>query len=259
MHFYCYFRLYFSSYIIMIKVQNLYKSFGDKEILKNLNFSIKNGESVCIIGKSGIGKSILLKHIIGLMKPDKGYININGKTINELSFSDLQKIRNKISMVFQFGALFDFMSVIENVSLPLQKLTNFSKDKIIECAKQSLYEVGLEGSENMMPSELSGGMKKRVGIARAISANPEYILYDEPTTGLDPIMTHSINNLIKKIHNEEKLTSIIVTHEMKTVQNVANRVIFLDKGEIKYDGSPDDMKSSQDKTVLQFLEVSGSL
>tara|TARA_Y100001936_G_C16092761_1_gene688087 strand:- start:3132 stop:3863 length:732 start_codon:yes stop_codon:yes gene_type:complete len=243
----------------MIKVQNLYKSFGDKEILKNLNFSIKNGESVCIIGKSGIGKSILLKHIIGLMKPDKGYININGKTINELSFSDLQKIRNKISMVFQFGALFDFMSVIENVSLPLQKLTNFSKDKIIECAKQSLYEVGLEGSENMMPSELSGGMKKRVGIARAISANPEYILYDEPTTGLDPIMTHSINNLIKKIHNEEKLTSIIVTHEMKTVQNVANRVIFLDKGEIKYDGSPDDMKSSQDKTVLQFLEVSGSL
>lgn len=243
----------------MIKVQNLYKSFGDKEILKNLNFSIKNGESVCIIGKSGIGKSILLKHMIGLMKPDKGYININGKTINELSFSDLQKIRNKISMVFQFGALFDFMSVIENVSLPLQKLTNFSKDKIIECAKQSLYEVGLEGSENMMPSELSGGMKKRVGIARAISANPEYILYDEPTTGLDPIMTHSINNLIKKIHNEEKLTSIIVTHEMKTVQNVANRVIFLDKGEIKYDGSPDDMKSSQDKTVLQFLEVSGSL
>jgi len=243
----------------MIKVQNLYKSFGDKEILKNLNFSIKNGESVCIIGKSGIGKSILLKHMIGLMKPDKGYININGKTINELSFSDLQKIRNKISMVFQFGALFDFMSVIENVSLPLQKLTNFSKDKIIECAKQSLYEVGLEGSENMMPSELSGGMKKRVGIARAISANPEYILYDEPTTGLDPIMTHSINNLIKKIHNEEKLTSIIVTHEMKTVQNVANRVIFLDKGEIKYDGPPDDMKSSQDKTVLQFLEVSGSL
>ena len=243
----------------MIKIQKLYKSFGDKEILKNLNFSINNGECVCVIGKSGIGKSVLLKHMIGLMYPDKGYVNIDGQIINELNFSDLQKIRSKISMVFQFGALFDFMSVIENVSLPLYKLTNFSKDKIIEHAKKSLHEVGLEGAEDMMPSELSGGMKKRVGIARAISANPEYMLYDEPTTGLDPIMTNSINNLIKKIHNEEKLTSIIVTHEMKTVRNVANRVLFLDEGKIKYDGTPQNMRNSKDKTVLQFLEVSSSL
>jgi phospholipid/cholesterol/gamma-HCH transport system ATP-binding protein len=243
----------------MIKIKNLYKSFGDRVILKNLNFSIQNGECVSIIGKSGIGKSILLKHIIGLMKPDSGEIYVNDKLINDLSFKDLQKIRNKISMVFQFGALFDFMNVIDNVSLPLKKLTDFSDNKILEYSKKSLIEVGLEGAELMMPSELSGGMKKRVGIARAISANPEYILYDEPTTGLDPIMTHSINNLIRKIHNEEKLTSIIVTHEMKTVQNVSNRVLFLDEGVIKYDGHPSEMHNCQDKTVLQFLEVSGSL
>lgn len=243
----------------MIKIKNLYKSFGDRDILKNLNFSIKNGECVAIIGKSGIGKSVLLKHIIGLMKPDRGEIHINDKIVNSLSFKDLQKIRKKISMVFQFGALFDFLNVIENVSLPLKKLTNYSIFEIEKYAKKSLYEVGLDGSEYMMPSELSGGMKKRVGIARAISANPEYILYDEPTTGLDPIMTHSINNLIKKIHNEEKLTSIIVTHEMKTVQNVSDRVIFLDEGIIKYDGLPSKMHTCKDKTVLEFLEVSGSL
>ena len=243
----------------MIKIKNLHKSFGDRVILNNLNFSIKNGECVAIIGKSGIGKSVLLKHIIGLMKPDSGEIHINDKIVNSLSFKELQKIRNKISMVFQFGALFDFLNVIENVSLPLKKLTNYSKVEIDKYAKESLIDVGLEGSEYMMPSELSGGMKKRVGIARAISANPEYILYDEPTTGLDPIMTHSINNLIKKIHNEEKLTSIIVTHEMKTVQNVSDRVLFLDEGTIKYDGSPSNMHTSKDKTVLEFLEVSGSL
>jgi len=243
----------------MIKIKNLHKSFGDRVILNNLNFSIKNGECIAIIGKSGIGKSVLLKHIIGLMKPDNGEIHINDKIVNALSFKELQKIRNKISMVFQFGALFDFLNVIENVSLPLKKLTNYSKVEIDKYAKESLIDVGLEGAEYMMPSELSGGMKKRVGIARAISANPEYILYDEPTTGLDPIMTHSINNLIKKIHNEEKLTSIIVTHEMKTVQNVSDRVLFLDEGTIKYDGSPSNMHTSKDKTVLEFLEVSGSL
>jgi len=243
----------------MIKIQNLYKSFGDRVILKNLSFSIKSGECVSIIGKSGIGKSILLKHLIGLMQPDSGEIYVNDKLINDLTFKELQKVRNKISMVFQFGALFDFMNVIDNVSLPLKKLTNFSDKEIESHAKKSLTEVGLEGAELMMPSELSGGMRKRAGIARAISANPEYILYDEPTTGLDPIMTHSINNLIKKIHNEEKLTSIIVTHEMKTVQNVSDRVLFLDDGAIKYDGPPSNMHKSKDKTVLQFLEVSGSL
>ena len=202
---------------------------------------------------------ILLKHMIGLMKPDIGEIWIDEKMINGLSLKELQKIRAKIGMVFQFGALFDFMNVIDNISLPLKKMAKLSKDEIIEHAKKALEEVDLKGCEYMMPSELSGGMKKRVGIARAIVSNPDYILYDEPTTGLDPIMTDTINKLIKKIHYEENLTSIIVTHEMRTVFEIGTRVLFLDDGIIKYDGSPDNMKKSKDKTVLQFLSGSSSL
>ena len=190
----------------MIKIKNLHKSFGNKKILNGLSLTVNDGESVCIIGKSGIGKSILLKHITGLMLPDKGEVWLHDKMINSLSFKELQSIRAKIGMVFQFGALFDFMSVIENLALPLKKLTNHSDNDIIELSEQALEEVGLEGVGNFMPSELSGGMKKRVSIARAIVAGPEYILYDEPTTGLDPIMTDSINKLIKKIHIEENLT-----------------------------------------------------
>ena len=243
----------------MIKVKQLYKSFGEKKVLEGLDFTIKNGECVCIIGKSGIGKSILLKHIIGLMRPDIGEIWINNQMINNLKLKELQKIRTRVGMVFQFGALFDFMNVIDNVSLPLKKLANFSDKDAIDNAKRALEEVDLKGCEYMMPSELSGGMRKRVGIARAIVASPEYILYDEPTTGLDPIMTDSINKLIKKIHYEDKLTSIIVTHEMRTVYEVATRVLFLDNGIIKYDGTPDDMRKSKDKTILQFLSGSSSL
>ena len=243
----------------MIKINNLYKSFSDKEILKGLNLTINDGECVCIIGKSGIGKSILLKHITGLMIPDMGEVWLHDQMINTLRFKELQKIRARIGMFFQFGALFDFMSVLRNVALPLEKLTNHSSEKIIELSEKALEEVGLEGVGHLMPSELSGGMKKRVGIARAIVAQPNYILYDEPTTGLDPIMTDSINKLIKKIHIDEKLTSIIVTHEMRTVHTVADRVLFLDDGIIKYDGSPNEMKNSDNKTVLQFLAGSSSL
>ena len=243
----------------MIKINNLYKSFGDKDILKGLNLTVNDGECVCIIGKSGIGKSILLKHITGLMIPDMGEVWLHDQMINTLRFKELQKIRARIGMVFQFGALFDFMSVLKNVALPLEKLTNHSSEKIIELSEKALEEVGLEGVGHLMPSELSGGMKKRVGIARAIVAQPNYILYDEPTTGLDPIMTDSINKLIKKIHIDEKLTSIIVTHEMRTVYTVADRVLFLDDGIIKYDGSPNEMKNSDNKTVLQFLAGSSSL
>ena len=243
----------------MIKIKNLHKSFGNKKILNGINLNVNDGESVCVIGKSGIGKSILLKHITGLMLPDKGEVWLHDKMINSLSFKELQSIRSKIGMVFQFGALFDFMSVIENLALPLKKLTNHSNSEIIELSEKALEEVGLEGVGSFMPSELSGGMKKRVSIARAIVAGPEYILYDEPTTGLDPIMTDSINKLIKKIHIEENLTSIIVTHEMRTVHTVADRVLFLDDGVIKYDGPPSQMKNSDNKTILQFLAGSSSL
>ena len=238
----------------MIKIKNLYKSFGDRVILKNLNFSIKNGECVAIIGKSGIGKSVLLKHIIGLMKPDKGEIHINDKRVNSLSFKELQKIRKKISMVFQFGALFDFLNVSESVSLPLKKLTNHSFVEIEKYAKKSLYEVGLDGSEYMMPSELSGGMKKRVGIARAIAVRPKYILYDEPTTGLDPVMTDSINKLISKLHTLENVTSIIVTHDMRTVYEVTDRVLMIHEGKIIFDDLSEKIKKSEDVVVRNFIQ-----
>tara|TARA_Y100001960_G_C14739707_1_gene862285 strand:+ start:1179 stop:1913 length:735 start_codon:yes stop_codon:yes gene_type:complete len=243
----------------MIKLNNLYKSFGDKDVLKGLNLTVNDGECVCIIGKSGIGKSILLKHITGLMLPDKGEVWLHEQMINSLSFKELQKIRARIGMVFQFGALFDFMTVLNNLVLPLKKLTNYSNIEIIELCEKALNEVGLENVGHMMPSELSGGMKKRVSIARAIVCSPNYILYDEPTTGLDPIMTDSINKLIKKIHVEENITSIIVTHEMRTVYSVADRVLFLDDGLIKYDGTPENMKNSNNKTILQFLAGSSSL
>ena len=243
----------------MIKINNLYKSFGDKDILKGLNLTVNDGECVCIIGKSGIGKSILLKHITGLMVPDKGEVLLHDQMINSLTFKDLQKIRARIGMVFQFGALFDFMSVLENLALPLKKLTNYSQDEIIKLSEKALGEGGLDNVGHLMPSELSGGMKKRVSIARAIVGRPNYILYDEPTTGLDPIMTDSINKLIKKIHIEDNLTSIIVTHEMRPVYTVADRVLFLDDGLIKYDGPPDKMKDSDNKTILQFLAGSSTL
>ena len=247
----------------LLSIEDLSVSIHGKPIIRNVSFKLGAGEILALTGESGSGKSISALALMGLLpygSKKGGIINFEGKDLNKITETNFCKLRGKkISMVFQFGALFDFLNVIENVSLPLKKLTNHSKVEIEKYAKESLLDVGLEGSEYMIPSELSGGMKKRVGIARAISANPEYILYDEPTTGLDPIMTHSINNLIKKIHKEEKLTSIIVTHEMKTVQNVSDRVLFLDEGIIKYDGSPSKMHTSKDKTVLEFLEVSGSL
>ena len=243
----------------MIKIKNIYKSFGDNNVLKDITINIKKGESLCIIGKSGVGKSIILKQLIGLMKPDRGEVHIDGKIINQLRIEELQKIRSIMGMVFQFGALFDYMNIIDNISMPLKRLTKLSNQKIINRSLELLNEVGLKGIENLMPSDISGGMKKRVGIARAIATKPKYLLYDEPTTGLDPVMTDSINKLIAKIHKEEKLTSIIVTHEMRTVYSVASRVLLLDDGRIKFDGTPEQIKKSRDKTILQFIKGDSSL
>ena len=178
----------------MIELQNISKSFLDqnsnKEVLKDINITIKKGDCVAIIGKSGIGKSVLLKHIIGLVKPDSGNVLIDGIDINSIRFKDLQKIRSSIGMVFQFGALLDSMSVEENISLALNKLSNLPKNLIADKVSESLKAVNMENTEKLMPSELSGGMKKRIGIARAIAINPEYLLYDEPTTGLDLSLIH---------------------------------------------------------------------
>jgi len=237
----------------MINISNISISFDDRVIIEDISFSIKKGDKIAIIGQSGVGKSVLLKSIIGLLNPDKGEIFIDEQNINKISFRKLQNLRSKFGMVFQFGALFDSMTVEENIGLALQKLTNCDKLEISDKITVSLKEVNMEGTEGKMPSELSGGMKKRVGIARAIALNPKYMFYDEPTTGLDPIMTDSINRLINNFHKKGEVTSIVVTHEMKTVRDVSERVLMLHDGKIQFNGSTEDLFSSRDPIVMAFL------
>ena len=243
----------------MIEVKNLSKSFGDKNILSNINFSITQGQAVTIIGKSGVGKSVLLKCLIGLIKPDLGTIYIDNKLINSMNFKQLQAIRSKIGMVFQFGALFDSLNVSENISLALKKLTKLNKDEIQIRVEDSLRRVGMEKSEQLMTSELSGGMKKRIGIARAIALKPSYLFYDEPTTGLDPIMTDSINRLINKFQKDGNVTSIIITHEMKTVRDVADRVLMLNDQKLIFAGNPEEMENVDNIIIRQFINGNSSL
>ena len=243
----------------MIEVKNLSKSFGEKGVLSDVNFSISQGQAVTIIGKSGAGKSVLLKCLIGLIRPDLGTIYIDNKLINSMNFKQLQNIRSKIGMVFQFGALFDSFSVGENIGLALRKLTKLNENDINKKITNSLEKVDMAGTEQLMPSELSGGMKKRIGIARAIAIEPDYLFYDEPTTGLDPIMTDSINRLIRKFQQKNNVTSLIVTHEMRTVYDVAERVIMLDEGKIVFDGTPTDIEKSDEKIVQQFVKGDSTL
>ena len=243
----------------MIEVKNLYKSFGEKRVLSDISFSLSKGQAVAIVGKSGAGKSVLLKCLIGLLKPDKGTIYVDNKLINSMSFSQLQEIRATIGMVFQFGALFDSLTVRDNISLALRKLTKLSEDDIQERVINSLESVDMANTEDLMPAELSGGMKKRVGIARAIAIKPSYLFYDEPTTGLDPVMTDSINRLICKFQSTEKVTSVIITHEMRTVYDVADRVILLHNGQIRFDGNPNDIKNVDDPVVQQFITGNSTL
>jgi len=243
----------------MIEVKNLYKSYGGKGVLSDINLSVSHGQSLAVVGKSGAGKSVLLRCLIGLVKPDNGTIYVDNKLINTMNFSQLQKIRSSIGMVFQFGALFDSMTVGENISLALQKLTKLNENEIQQRVLNSLEDVDMVGTENLMPAELSGGMKKRVGIARAIAIKPAYLFYDEPTTGLDPVMTDSINRLIRKFQDTGEVTSVIITHEMRTVYDVADRVLLLHEGRIQYDGSPDTINNVDDPVVQQFITGNSTL
>ncbi len=243
----------------MIEVKNLYKSFGEKKVLSDISLSVSHGQSLAVVGKSGAGKSVLLRCLIGLVKPDNGTIYVDNKLINTMNFSQLQKIRSSIGMVFQFGALFDSMTVGENISLALQKLTKLNENEIQQRVRNSLEEVDMAGTEDLMPAELSGGMKKRVGIARAIAIKPAYLFYDEPTTGLDPVMTDSINRLIRKFQDTGEVTSVIITHEMRTVYDVADRVLLLHEGRVQYDGSPDTINNVDDPVVQQFITGNSTL
>ncbi len=243
----------------MIQVREIHKKFDDKVVLEGVSFDVPTGKSLAIIGKSGSGKSVLLKHLNGLLTPDSGEIRVDDKLVGAMTNNELQTLRGRLGMVFQSGALFDSMSVGENIALALRRLTKLSEAKISSKVSESLGEVDLSGTEQLMPSELSGGMKKRVGIARAIAIEPEYLLYDEPTTGLDPVMTDVINRLILKFQNTKNITSVIVTHELRIIREVADHVVMLHAGKVRYDGPAAEIFSGTDSIVRQFITGDSTL
>lgn len=238
----------------MINVVDLHKVFGVNQVLQGLNLTIGDGETVVIIGRSGCGKSVLLKHIIGLLSPDGGKIVIDGVNVCELKPKALDGFRLKIGMVFQGAALFDSMTVKENVGFSLYEHTQLSRAEISDRVREKLRMVGLSGVESLMPSQLSGGMRKRVGIARALANEPRIILYDEPTTGLDPIMADAINNLINRFRTQLGVTSIVVTHDMASAFVVADRMALLHQGEVVMSGLPADFRASDDARVAAFIQ-----
>jgi phospholipid/cholesterol/gamma-HCH transport system ATP-binding protein len=242
----------------MIRIVDLYKSFGENRVLNGINLQIEKGETLAIIGKSGCGKSVLIKHIVGLLYPDKGYVEVEGQNIDELSTVELYKVRKKFGFLFQGAALFDSMTVEENVSLPLVESDNIYTDfELAKVVAEKLELVGLPDTQKLKPAELSGGMKKRVGLARALVTNPAYILYDEPTTGLDPIMSDSIDHLIKELTGKLNVTSVVVTHDMASVKNVADKVAMMHEGVIHFTGTPMELTQTNDPVILDFIKRSG--
>ena len=241
----------------MIKLTNVYKSFGSQTVLNGLDLSIPAGQITAIIGPSGEGKSVLIKHMIGLLHPDSGEIEVDGESIVGSRGANLNRIREKFGMLFQSAALFDSMDVFENVAFPLREKTKLSKDEIRTRVLAALEDVGLKNVENKFTDELSGGMKKRVGLARALLLNPKIILFDEPTTGLDPIIKRAIHQLIRETHAKFGFTSVVVSHEIPDIFDIAHNVAMLYKGKILQFGTADDIKNSSHPVVNQF--ISGSL
>jgi phospholipid/cholesterol/gamma-HCH transport system ATP-binding protein len=242
----------------MIEIKNLYKSFGNKEVLKGINLNIEKGQTTVIIGRSGCGKSVLIKHIVGLLQPDDGYVKVEGKIVGDLSEKELYVLRKKFGFLFQGAALFDSMTVEENVGLPLvESSENKNSSQIQKIVEEKLSIVSLSGIQNLKPAELSGGMKKRVGLARALVANPDYILYDEPTTGLDPIMSDSIDALIQELSEKLNVTSIVVTHDLYSVKNVADKVAMIHDGIVYFSGTPDELLKSSDRVIVDFIKRTG--
>lgn len=245
----------------MIQLKNVYKSFGQNHVLRGLNLEVKCGESMVVIGGSGTGKSVLIKCVIGLLYHDQGEIFVDGQEISHLSEEEWNGVRKKFGMLFQRDALFDSMSVWENVGFALRRHTNLSDEKIKAAAVEKLKLVGLQNVENRMPAELSGGMRKRVSLARAIAMGPAILLYDEPTTGLDPIMANVINDLIVSMREKLEVTSIAITHDMVSAYRIADRIAMLYKGEIIEVGRPDEIKYSANEILQQFIqgEVEGPI
>lgn len=241
----------------MIKITNLNKSFGDQKVLDGLNLSVDEGSTTVILGPSGEGKSVLLKHLIGLLKPDSGQIFIDGEEISKLEGTKINKVRKKFGMLFQDGALFDSLNVFENLAFPLREHSHLMDDEIEKQVKEMLNLVNLSGSEEKWPSQLSGGMKKRVGLARALMLHPKILLFDEPSTGLDPIMTEQICKLIKDTNDHFKTTQVIISHNIKTTLKLADKIAMLHGGHIIWESSPDEFLKSDNEIVVSFLKKAG--
>jgi len=238
----------------MIEVRDLKKSFGAQPVLDGVSFRIENGESVVIIGRSGGGKSVLLKHIIGLLQPDSGAVLVDGENIVGMNERQLLRVRGKFGMVFQGAALFDSMTVAENVAFALRRNKNLTEGEVARRVAKTLELVDLPGTEGKNPAELSGGMRKRVGLARAIIYEPQILLYDEPTTGLDPIVSDSIDKLIIRVRDHLKVTSVVVTHEMRSARRVGNHVLMLHDRQIYANCTPESLFASHDPIVRQFVD-----
>ncbi len=224
-------------------------------VLDDVSFFVNPGETLCILGRSGVGKSVALQHIMGFLKPDSGKIMVAGEDITGFNEKQLQAIRRKVTMVFQNGALFDSLSVGENVAFPLRERKQLAEDQIEQIVNGLLDMVGVSGMADLLPSDLSTGMKRSVAIARALAAQPEAILYDEPTTMVDPLIAHLLGDLIQKLKRQLKLTSIVVTHDMRFAQRLADRVLFLHQGEAHFFGTMDEMKASKDEVLRQFFDM----
>ncbi|MBD3366991.1 MAG: ATP-binding cassette domain-containing protein [Candidatus Eisenbacteria bacterium] len=237
----------------VIEVRDLRKSFGDHEVLKGVSLSVDDGQTLVVLGPSGCGKSVLLKHIIGLMKPDSGTIFFEGQDITEMDHRELSKIRTGFGMVFQGAALFDSMTVGENVGLPLREHRGMRDPELSRIVEEKLGLVGLEGISTLYPSEISGGMKKRVALARAVALDPDVILYDEPTTGLDPVMAEQINELIRSIQKKVNATSIVVTHDLHSACFTGDRVALMTEGAIAFSGTTDELTTTDNPAVRNFI------
>jgi phospholipid/cholesterol/gamma-HCH transport system ATP-binding protein len=238
----------------MIEVRNLDKSFGGNKVLERVSFCIEKGESVVIIGRSGGGKSVLLKHLVALLKPDAGEVLIDGENVVPMDERQLLRVRHKFGMLFQGAALFDSMTVAENIAFAFRRDRSLPPAEIARRVAEVLEMVDMPGIENKNPSELSGGMKKRVGLARAIIYQPEIVLYDEPTTGLDPIVSDSIDQLILRVRDRLQVTSVVVTHDMRSARRLGQRILMLHDKRIYATGTPDEIFSSKDPIVRQFVE-----
>jgi phospholipid/cholesterol/gamma-HCH transport system ATP-binding protein len=243
-----------NNYNPAIRVHRLSKSFGEQRVLDRIDLEVARGETLTVLGRSGTGKSVMLKLLIGLQRPDSGEIEINGEEITMMQLDELNRIRKRVGFLFQNAALYDSLTAEENVAFPLRRHTEMTDGERRDRVSELLSRVGMDEAREKMPADLSGGMKKRVGLARALALDPEIMLLDEPTAGLDPIAASEINELIRELQRERNISSIVVTHDMRSVEKVADRVAMLNEGNILIEGTLDDLKQSDDAFVSQFIQ-----